>query len=123
MDGHTSGPPQGTGGQNPAYRPTHRHPPRRTADELLLIRPAGGQVDDVLALAHGFLTSEHVLAIWLPRRRSSDAAIDARPTLPTRRTATDTQTVPRGGCRPEAARPRVSRSTRHPDAGVRAGCG
>jgi len=25
MDGHTSGPPQGTRGQNPAYRLTHRH--------------------------------------------------------------------------------------------------
>jgi hypothetical protein len=24
MDGHPSGPPQGTGGQNPAYKLTHR---------------------------------------------------------------------------------------------------
>ena len=27
MDGHTTGSPQGAGGQNPAYRPAHRHPP------------------------------------------------------------------------------------------------
>ena len=25
MDGHTAGVPQGPGGQNPAYRPAHRH--------------------------------------------------------------------------------------------------
>ena len=29
MDGHPSGFPQGAGGQNPAYRPAHRHPPTR----------------------------------------------------------------------------------------------
>ena len=28
MDGHPSGPPQGAGGQTPAYRSAHRHPPR-----------------------------------------------------------------------------------------------
>ena len=28
MDGHPSGLPQGAGGQNPAYRSAHRHPPR-----------------------------------------------------------------------------------------------
>ena len=28
MDGHPTGPRQRTGGQNPAYRPTHRHPHR-----------------------------------------------------------------------------------------------
>jgi hypothetical protein len=27
MDDHPSGYPQGPGGQNPAYRPTHRHNP------------------------------------------------------------------------------------------------
>lgn len=31
MDGHPSGLPQGTGGQNPAYKPTHRRTQPQTA--------------------------------------------------------------------------------------------
>ena len=29
MDGHRTGPPRGTGEQNPAYRATHQHPHAR----------------------------------------------------------------------------------------------
>ncbi len=34
MDGHTTGSPQGAGGQNPAYRPAHRHRLLNTAREM-----------------------------------------------------------------------------------------
>ena len=37
MDGHTTGSPQGAGGQNPAYRPAHRHPPVRTLESWAFV--------------------------------------------------------------------------------------